>query len=186
MSTDRAEAEEWVHRHLAGWPLAVRKLAGELIVHYGKPREATARRLAWFDNAPWKRTVLYRTGVKHNFPLPHEDLLEQTVSYRVPIAKIAALVKYNGSLVVDRTRGELSAHCNSEMQNRIVLNLADDIVTGQRSVDEALGYHAQIIRGMQDHVSESYALKLKFKILPSSATEDPGKEAELLAHLGES
>jgi hypothetical protein len=184
VSTD-ANVEAWLEKHLAGWPAPRRKLAAELVANYGRPHEVTARELIWGETGPWKRIVLHRVGVKHNFPLPHEDVLQQTVNYRVPPAKAADLLSYNGSLVVDRTRGELSVHCDSEPQNRIALNLADDIVTGNRTVDEALGYHAQMVRALETHVAESYPQKLKFKILPSSKTEDPGQVAELLEHLGQ-
>lgn len=183
MSINPKEADAWVHTHLSGWSQATRKLAAQLIVRYGHPQAVTSHELTWYGNGPWKRTVLYRAGVKHNFPLPHEDVLEQTVNYRVPLAKVGALVAYDGSLVVDRTRGELSAHCDSEEQNMIMLNIADDIATGQRSVDEGLAYHAQMVRAMQTHVPETYPRQLKFKILPSSQTADPGEEAQLLEHL---
>ncbi len=183
MSIDAARTDSWVREHLAAWPPSTRRVAEELIRKYGLPQETTAQALAWHGNGPWKRTVLYRRGVKHNFPLPHEDILEQTINYRVPVGKVGELAAYEGSLVVDRTRGELTAHCDSEAQNHIVLNLADDIVTGQRTADEALGYHAQIVRGMQTHVPESYPLELKFKPQSSAQAADPGHEAELLEHL---
>jgi hypothetical protein len=185
VSTDSTNAEAWIEKHLEGWPESRRKLAAELIGRYGRPHAVTASELYWSERAPWKRIVLHRAGVKHNFPLPHEDVLEQTVNYRVPAAKAGDLLSYNGSLVIDHTRGELSAHCDSEPQNRISLNLADDLVTGNRTVDEALGYHAQMVRAMETHVEELYPQKLKFKILPSSQTADPGEEAELLEHLGQ-
>jgi hypothetical protein len=183
VNTDSARADAWVPQHLSGWPLAARRVAEQLVRRYGKPQEITAHALAWHGNGEWKRTVLHRTGVKHNFPLPHEDILEQTIDYRVPVDKLGDLAAYDGSLVVDHTRGELTAHCDSEQQNTLMLNLADDIVTGQRTVDEALGYHAQVVRGMQTHVPEAYPQKLKFKPKPSAQTADPGHEAELLEHL---
>ncbi len=186
MTTHPTEADAWVRTHLAGWPAATRKLAAQLLTRYGRPQTVTAHELTWYDNKPWKRTVLYRAGVKHNFPMPHEDILEQTINYRVPVDKIGDLAAYDGSLVVDRTRGELSAHCDSEEQNRIMLNIANDIVTGQRSVDQGLAYHAQVVRGLQDRVPESYPSALTFKLLPSTQTADPGEEAPLLEHLGES
>jgi hypothetical protein len=185
VTTDPTSAESWVQKHLTGWPEARRKLAATLIAKYGPPQETTARELIWGEKAPWKRIVLHRVGIKHNFPLPHDDVLEQTVNYRVPAAKASAVVAYNGSLMIDRTRGELSAHCDSEPQNTIALNLADDIVTGNRTTDEALGYHAQMIRALQTHVEEAYPQKLKFKIRASTETADPGEEAPLLEHLGE-
>ncbi len=185
MSTDSTNAGPWVEMHLAGWPAARQKLAAELIGRYGRPHQVTSTELIWGAVHPWKRIVLHRTGAKHNFPLPHEDVLEQTVNYKVPPKKAAALLSYNGSLIIDHTSGELSAHCDSEPQNRIALNLADDIVTGNRDVDEALGYHAQMVRALETHVSESYPQELKFKILPSSQTADPGEIAPLLEHLGQ-
>ncbi len=185
MSADSANAEAWVEKHLVGWPAARRKLAAELIARYGRPHETTATELYWGQSGPWKRMVLHRAGVKHNFPLPHEDVLEQTLNYRVPELKTRDLIRYNGSLVIDRTRGELSAHCDSEAQNTITLNIADDIVTGNRTVDEGLGYHAQLIRALETHVEESYPQKIKFEVLPESETADPDFEAPLLQHLGE-
>ncbi|HTX23177.1 MAG TPA: hypothetical protein VMD03_00840 [Steroidobacteraceae bacterium] len=185
MSTDSADAHAWVERHLVGWPAATRKLAAELVAKYGRPRGTTGHELIWGASGSWTRMVLYRVGVKHNFPRPHEDVLEQAVNYRVPVEKIADLITYNGSLIVDRTRGELAAHCDSEAQNTIAINIADDIVTGNRTVDEGLAYHAQLVRAMETHVAESYPEKLKFKIRSSAQTADPGSEAQLLRHLGQ-
>ena len=183
MSTASVRGETWAGEHLAGWPSASRHVAEQLVSKYGPPHELTAQALTWHGNGPWKRTVLHRTGVKHNFPLRHEDILEQTINYRVPDEKVSKLIAYNGSLVVDHTRGELTAYCDSEAQNNIMLNLADDIVSGQRTVDEALGYHAQMVRALQTHVQETYPLKLKFKPQSSAQAADPGHEAELLEHL---
>ena len=187
-STARSQAshaggQNWVRQHLSGWPAENQKVAVELIDKYGPPAASTAQLLIWYGNGPWKRTVLHRSGVRHNFPLPHQDILEQTVNYRVPADKVADLLNYNGSLVIDRTRGELSVHCDSEQENTLTLNIADDIVKGERTADQGLGYHAQVIRGLQIHEPESYPQQLRFKPQPASATADPGEEAELLQHL---
>ncbi|HUK01016.1 MAG TPA: hypothetical protein VLW26_01930 [Steroidobacteraceae bacterium] len=181
-----SDAHAWAQKHLVGWPQATQGLAIQLIVKYGMPADSSAHELAWYDNGPWKRTVLHRKEVPHNFPLPHTDVLEQTVDYRVPPQKAALLIQYNGSLVIDRTRGELSAHCDSESHNILTLNLAHDILRGERDVDLALTYHAQVIRGLQTHVDEPYPKKLRFKTpAPSAPTADPGEEAPLLKHLDE-
>jgi len=181
-----AQAQAWVQQHLNGWPQSVRDLATQLIAEYGPPAESTPRQLIWHDNGSFTRTVLHRTGARHNFPLPHEDILEQTVRYRVPAEKLADLYAYNGSLVFERTRGELTVHCDSEQQNRLTLNLADEIVRGERTLDQALGYHAQVIRGLQTHEPETYPQKLRFMPQTAAAAADPGEEAELLRHLGAS
>ncbi len=100
----------------------------------------------------------------------------------MPVDKVAELLKYNGSLVIDRTRGELAAHCDSEQQNLIALNIANDIVKGDRNVEQALAYHAQIIVGLRDGEPETYPQKLRFKPVESA---DAAEEAPLLVHLGD-
>jgi hypothetical protein len=180
------EAAAWVQKNLAGWPKMSIAVASDLITKYGLPEESDARTLSWRDNGPWKRTVLHREEVQHNFPLPHKDVLEQTVNYRVPLDKVADLVKYNGSLVIDHTRGELTVHCDNEVANTLALNIADDIVKGDRTVEQALAYHAQVVRGVQIGEPETYPYRLRFKAPQSVAdTADPAEEAPLLKHLNE-
>ena len=179
-----SQAHAWVHKALMGWPQTTQGFAIELIGQYGLPQELGARRIAWYHNGPWKRTVLYRDTVTHNFPVPHQDVIEQTVNYRVPAEKVSDLVSYNGSLLIDRTCGELSCRCDSEAANTLSLNIADDIVKGERTVDQALGYHAQVFRGMQIGESEPYPKQLRFKT-GETKTADPGEEAPLLKHLGD-
>jgi hypothetical protein len=180
-------AAAWVQKNLVGWPKMSIAVAADLITAYGLPKDSNARELTWYDNGPWKRTVLHKEEIQHNFPYPHKDVLEQTVNYRVPADKVADLVKYDGSLVVDRTRGELTVHCQNEQANTLTLNIADDIVKGDRSVEQALAYHAQVIRGVQIGEPETYPYKLRFKApQPSADSADPGEEAPLLKHLNAS
>lgn len=55
-----------------------------MIQKYGFPQEATMSRVIWYNNKPWKRTVVYRETVPHNFPTPHKIFLEQAIDYYVP------------------------------------------------------------------------------------------------------
>jgi hypothetical protein len=180
----QVDAPAWVQRHLVGWPALTVKVAVDLVRKYGVPTEHDGHRLSWYGNAPWKETTLFREEVQHNFPQPHKDILQQTVNYRVPPAKVGDLLAYNGSLVVDRTRGELSAHCDTEAHNILTLNIANDIVRGDRTVEQALAYHAQVVRGVTIGEPESYPTKLRFALDESShQTADPAEEAPLLYHL---
>ncbi len=181
-----AEAAAWVQKNLAGWPTVTLALATTLLEKYGSPDSNTVWAAVWYHNGPWKRTILYKEETQHNFPRPHKDVLEQTVSYRVPAEKIGDLATYDGSLLIDRTRGELTVHCDSEEHNILILNIADDIVKGERTVEEALIYHAQAIRGLETNDPQPYAQKLRFKIPKSGAdTADAAEEAPLLRHLGD-
>ena len=107
------------------------------MTRYGEPQEVTGRAVTWYDNGPWKRTVLYKDGDTHRFPLPHQDVLWQTINYKVPLNKVAPLLSYDGSLLIDRTRGELTVHCDSEEANTLIFNIANDIVTGENTVEQA-------------------------------------------------
>lgn len=181
-SPSKSDADAWVQKNLASWPKAAQGLAAQLVLKYGIPAEAGARQVAWYGNGPWKRTVLHKEGVQHNFPSPHKDVLEQAVSYRVPPQRLGAVMQYNGSIEVNRTSGEISAHCGSEMENIIALNLVHDIVTDNRDVEQAKVYHAQLMRGIQTGDVDPYATKLQFQV-PASGTGDPGEIAPLLKHL---
>jgi hypothetical protein len=183
-SASTPAAHEWAAQNLKDWPVERQVLAAHLVTRYGPPQEITARSLTWTDNGPWKRTILYKDGDLHRFPLPHRDVLWQTVNYKVPLNKVVALMTYDGSILVDRTRGELTAHCDSEEANTLILNIANTIVTGENTVEQAMAYHAQVVEGVRIHEPEEYPQKLLFQTPKSNATTaDPAEEAELLRHL---
>jgi hypothetical protein len=68
--------------------------------------------------------VLTADEIVHNFPTAHTDYLTQYVGYRVPREKVSDLVAFDGSLLVDRTAGEIGARCDHEAYNTLTLNLA--------------------------------------------------------------
>lgn len=146
------------------WEKTSRFAALQTIQKYGPPAEATPTRLVWFDNGPWKRTVITNEPTNHDFPMPHQDVMEQTISYKVPPDKFDELAAYDGSVYVDRTRGELSARCDLEAANFIALNLAHDVVTGKRSVEDARKEYADlVVAKMTGKGSVPYAEKLVFE-----------------------
>ena len=132
-----------VEQIIAGWSDIPQKAARRTVEKYGPPNEATPSRLIWFETGPWKRTIVYRDEVPHNFPKPHTDVLEQFVDYRVPPEKFSELAAYDGSVVPERTKGEISARCDMEEMNFLALNLAHDVVTGQRTWEDARREYAE-------------------------------------------
>lgn len=128
---------------IAGWPQEAREAAKLVIDKYGEPDEATATELTWHGPGPWKRMVASKTFHKHNFPAPHNDSVESVIDYRVPTDAVSALVAFDGSVTFDRTKGELSARCHDEEANFLALNLSHDIVTGEKTPDEARQYYAK-------------------------------------------
>lgn len=146
----------------ADWPQTPREVAQKMIGQYGPPDEATASMLVWHNSGPWKRTIVYREEVPHQFPKPHTDLLEQFIDYRVPPDKFDELAEYDGSVIVERTKGEISARCDKEPMNFLALNLANDIVTGRRSVDEARQFYADTAVATMRGEMPPYVQRLQF------------------------
>lgn len=122
---------------IAHWPGKSRKVAYALIEKYGTPHEATPSMLIWHYNGPWKRTIVHRDGINHNVPYSHVDILEQTVDAKVLPAVCSEIMQFDGSIVIDRTRGEMTAYCENEQANILLLNLAHDIIIGRKTAKEA-------------------------------------------------
>ncbi len=134
---------------IASWKVQPRELARKLMSKYGAPHEATATRLIWFNNGPWKMTELVNEEIAHEFPKSHKDMLKQTIDYRVPPGETDELAEYDGSVIVDRTKGEISARCDQEAANFLALNLAHDIVSKKMSPKKARVFYAEAMLEMK-------------------------------------
>lgn len=130
-------------QYLETWPEESREAAQLVIQKYGEPDEATETQFVWHQAGPWKRLVATKAFYRHDFPTPHIDAVESTVDYRVPVDKFSALAEFDGSVVVERTAGEVSARCHDEEANFLALNLMHDIVTGEKTVRQAREYYAK-------------------------------------------
>ncbi|MBA3785967.1 MAG: hypothetical protein H0X15_10615 [Acidobacteria bacterium] len=139
-----------VDQIITGWKPTPQEVARTVIAKYGMPQEATAERLVWHNNGPWKRTELVNEEIPHSFPKQHPDMLKQTISYQVPTDKFDDLAEYDGSVIVERTKGEISARCDKEEANFLALNLADDIVKGKKSVKDARKFYAESVLEMKN------------------------------------
>ena len=126
-----------VERIIASWPAPQQNVARQMLAKYGPPNEATPTRLFWHNNHPWKRTELTSDAVVHHWPAPHTDFLTQYLDYRVPPELTHLITMFDGSILVDRTRGEVAARCDSEAANVLGLNMVHELVTGKRTVEEA-------------------------------------------------
>src|SRR5918994_1793770 len=166
-----APSREEVDRIIAAWPQTPQKVARETITKHGSPSEATPSMLVWHGSGPWKRSILSRDEVPHEFPMKHTDVLEQFIDYRVPPDKFDELAEYDGSVIVERTKGEMSARCDKEEMNFLALNLANDIVTGKRSVSEARDFYAKTAMAFKQGNKDPYTQRLQFQV-PQSGTTD--------------
>jgi hypothetical protein len=160
-----------VERIVDGWPGAQKNIARQMLDKYGSPNEATPTKLFWYRNDPWKRTVLTSDSVMHNWPTIHSDFLTQVIDYRVPPEMFDAIAQFDGSILLDRTRGEVAARCDSEAANVLGLNMVHEIVTGKRTVKEAREISTQSTVAYNLGRSAPHAERLLFEI-PQGGTED--------------
>jgi hypothetical protein len=125
------------------WPDESKEAAQLVIDTYGEPHETTESQLVWHNVGTWKRVIASRQFWSHDFPAPHIDSVETVIDYRVPVEYFTDVGRFDGSVIVERTAGEVSARCHDEQANNLALNLMHDIVTGRRDVTEARDYYAK-------------------------------------------
>ncbi len=158
-TADRAS----IDRIIAGWPTRPRLGAVEMMAKYGSPQEVTAERLIWRNAGPYKRITVFNLETPHDFPMPHVDFLEHTISYDVPQAKVGDLIEFDASSTINRTVGELSARCDLEGHNVLTLNLDHDIVTGKKTVEQARKAFGEIVGQDVRGEHPAYVEALQFK-----------------------
>lgn len=141
VEAEAKNGEDAADRVAQGWPEASRAAAAFMLKKYGAPQEMTSTMLIWRDNAPWTRTVVHKVGAEHDFPVRHQDVLEQTIVYKVPLNFYSAIATYNGSVIPDRTRGTVTSFGDSETTNILSLNLTRAIVRGELSAEKARDAH---------------------------------------------
>jgi hypothetical protein len=154
------------------WPDESREAAQLVIEAHGEPHEVTESFLVWHNVGPWKRVIASKDFYQHEFPAPHIDSVESVINYRVPPEKATDLARFDGSVVVERTVGEVSARCHDEQANTLALNLMHDLATGQRTVEEARHYYSQEFLGYRRKDPTPYMQRLQFHP-PAGGTADP-------------
>jgi hypothetical protein len=163
-----------VNQIIENWPAMSKKSANQTIQQYGPPNEAIPSRLIWYNNGPWKRTIVYRDEIPHNFPQPHSDVIENFIDYQVPLQMFSELARFDGSVIIERTKGEVSARCDMEAANILALNMMHQIVSGKLTAEQAREVYSEQTAAFVLNRSAPYAEKLQF-IPPTGHTMDPDK-----------
>jgi hypothetical protein len=107
----------------------------------------------------------------HSFPAPHIDAVESVIDYRVRPESFTVLAQFDGSVIAERTAGEVSARCHDEEANNLELNLMHDIVTGEKDVAGAREYYAKEFLDYRRKQPTPYMEKLGFT--PAEGSGDP-------------
>ncbi len=160
-----------VMKMTSAWPKASQDAIAFMTNKYGAPAAMMSDMVIWGRTGPWKRTIVYKVEHPHAFPGPHTDVMQQWIDYKVSPSMHDKLAMYDGSVVVERTAGEISARCDKEGANFLALNLADEIVNGKRSVEDARTMYGEQVMLMKAMKPAPYMAKLLFHTM--TGTEDP-------------
>jgi predicted outer membrane protein len=182
---------------VSAWPERPRLAVKEMTAKYGAPLEVSSEAIIWHNAGPFKRIMVTKKEIPHDFPTPHMDFLEHTISYNVPIDKIDDIVLFDASTTINKTQGEMSARCDLEGHNILTHNLAVDIINGTKTVEQARkafgeavvadfgGKHPPYVEKLQFTPSTDNVLFPDKPVIPGSAMRDvPGTEgtdAEILS-----
>ncbi len=158
---------------MSGWPQASKDAAMFMTQKYGAPAAMTSEMAIWGKTGPWKRTVVYAKEYAHEFPMHHTDVMQQWIDYKASPDMYDDLATYDGSVVLERTAGEISARCDKEGANFLALNLADEIVHGKRTVADARKMYGEQIMAMKAKQPAPYTERLMFGMM--SNTNDPDR-----------
>lgn len=178
MSTPAVRADE-ASDTIANWSMDAQKAAKGMMKIHGAPDETTRTMLVWHNSGPWKRIIASNTVTPHNFPMPHPDSVEQFVSYKVPESKHDEIARFDGSVNIDRTRGEMSARCDAEHHNVLSLNLAHDIIIGKRSVEGARAFYTRAVM-IEKKQKQLHHYMLRLNFTPQGNAADPDHIAPMM------
>jgi hypothetical protein len=132
---------------IANWPQESRTAAMAMQAKYGPPDSSTSDQLIWRDQDPFAEIIVFKSGTPHAFPTQHMDVLAQSIYFNADADDLDELTSFRGNIKVDHARGLMTAKCKDEASNFLALNLAHDILTGQKSVVEANNTLAEKSRG---------------------------------------
>lgn len=155
-----------------GWPESSVAAAKDMIQKYGDPTETTSESLIWRNFAPFKEIIVHKAVYSHRFPLLHQNSLEHVVDYKAPVDKIDDVWRYNGSIVLNRTQGEMSSFADNEAMNILALNLAHNVLTSRMGAEAARVTYGKETLNYMNGNKTAYTQVLSFG--SQWETADPG------------
>ncbi|MBI3299867.1 MAG: hypothetical protein HYZ75_17010 [Elusimicrobia bacterium] len=159
----QATREDRVDEAISGWPASSRRTAELMMSKYGLPDRVSSGKLVWENSSPWKETTVYRIGTMHAFPLQHEDILRQSAAYEVPREKGPELERLDIGVSVERDYKGLSAVSDSEDGNFLAVNLAVEVLKGDKTPEQARETYSRAIMLSAEGKSSPYTQGFLFQ-----------------------
>jgi hypothetical protein len=145
-----------------------------MIEKYGRPDLVETNRVVWEKKGPWKRIVVWDDmGIGLGLGQMRkatDNNLEEVLAYLVPEDKRRAVEDFSGRLKVSEDGALLSARSFSEERNFLALNLADEIIRGVKTPQEAKAFDAATLQLADAGKPSPYMKGLLFRAPPLPPT----------------
>jgi hypothetical protein len=165
---------------IASWPQVSQIAAQEFISKYGNPDTWSADMLHWYNAGPWAMVTISAAPVPHNFPLPHQEVIETSVFMDVPDNLVDDL-GFMG-LKYDKIKGVAQAREESEDQLFLLFNLANDVIAGELTGSQGKQQYAAILLDNQNTgATHPYLTALAFTPLTMAQAANPEAPATAVA-----
>jgi len=133
----------------------------KMIEEYGAPDRIENKRVVWENKGPWKRIAVWDM-MDNSESMSGTNNIEETVAYLVPQGKRNAVYDLHERVTVSSDGSELAVRSSSEERNFLALNLADEIIRGVRTPDEAKNFYALTLRLADAGKTSVYMKGLRF------------------------
>jgi hypothetical protein len=143
-----------------------------MVDKYGPPDRIEIARVVWIGKGPWKRIAVWDDMGLGQLTAAKDENLEVTLAYAVPAGRLHALEEYDGRLKVSEDGSEISARAFSEERDFLALNLADEIIRGAKTPQEARDFASATLRLADAGKSSPYMKSLLFRP-PAAASLPP-------------
>lgn len=147
-ATTRAE------RTIQGWPAQNKQAAQTLIEKYGQPDSIVGDRLEWYRRGDFKRVAVDGRAAP-------DAMVENTVNYQAP--QDSGLVSLDAVVTPDTGKRELTSCGRSEGANTLALNLADGVMNGRMTADQARAQSQRVLKLEKSGKSSPAAERLQFR-----------------------
>jgi hypothetical protein len=144
------------------WPTESRDAAVALELKLGPPAEVDDAHLTWNNAGGWKRITVHRAGEADD---THLDVIDVVVDYDVKGNELAENVaRLNAGLAVQGESNEISAWCETEALCILALNVANDIVSGRLSLEQAREEYERAVAAFRAGEQVPYTQGLQFEL----------------------
>ncbi|MCR4294158.1 MAG: hypothetical protein NUW21_01385 [Elusimicrobia bacterium] len=154
----RVQVPDRIEAHLNTWYDSPRREAERLIELYGPPDDVAPALATWREREPFKRIAVHGDSP--------DTYLEHVIGYRAPPEALEALSRFGHGVRFNPENEELSARSNLDSLNYLALNLADEVVKGERTPEDADAFYVRTARFATFGKSAAYMERLRFEPLP--------------------